>query len=164
MITLRPLTIADQKLLALYLNNPNVIQYLSSNIPHPYSEQDAKWFIETGSKTDAINQAIVYQQQFCGVIGIYLQANEYAHSAELGYWIGEDFWQQGIATQAVKQFCRQIFFTSNITRIFNPVTAQNIPSIRVMEKAGFTLEGVLKHSVAKDGQLANEHLYSLIKT
>lgn len=163
MIHLRALQNNDAVILSQSLNNPNVIRYLSSKIPHPYTIEDANWFINTGSAQQAYNQAILYHGQFCGVIGVYLKDKEYAHTAEIGYWVSEQFWGKGIATRSVRQFCELLFTTTDIRRIFNPVTAQNTASIRVMEKAGFILEGILKQNVCHQGILADEHLFALVK-
>ena len=163
MIQLRDVHSNDNLLLVQYLNNENVTRYLSSKIPSPYSLEDAKWWIEVGSKDNAIVKAITFNNTFCGVVGIYTQAFEYQHSAEIGYWIAEKYWNQGIGSHAVKQFVEFIFTSTEIKRLFNPVSEPNFPSIKVMEKAGFYREGILKQSVYKNGKYYDEHLYAKVK-
>lgn len=163
MIALRSLEINDKQYLVKALNDHSVIQYLSSNIPAPYTIDDAQWFIETGSKDNALVKAITYQEAFCGVIGVYFRQKEYAHSAEIGYWLLPECWQKGIATQAVSQFCDLVFNTTSVCRIFNPVSAPNLASIRVMEKAGFSLEGIHKMAVQHDDTFIDELLYAKVK-
>ncbi|GHF77882.1 GNAT family N-acetyltransferase [Thalassotalea marina] len=163
MIIFRPLDLNDQQHLVTALNNNLVTQYLSSQIPRPYSNEDAKWFIETGSQENAMVQAITYHGHFCGVIGIYLKQNEYAHAAELGYWLAPEFWQKGIATKAVTKFCDLVFSETSVFRIYNPVSSPNHASIRVMQKAGFNLEGIHKMAVYQNEQYCDEHVYALIK-
>ncbi|WP_440056155.1 GNAT family N-acetyltransferase [Pseudoalteromonas sp. T1lg65] len=162
-LTLRPPSEGDRTLLVEYLNNDNVTRYLSSKIPKPYTLEDADWWLEVGCKQNAIVKAIEAKGIFCGVIGVYLQGFEYKHSAELGYWIAEPYWRRGIATEAVKQFVQNIFANTDVIRIFNPVTAQNQASIRVLEKNGFSLEGILKSAVSHGGVLCDEHLYAKVK-
>lgn len=164
MLKLRRLTIDDKDALVNYLNDASVTQFLSSNIPSPYAQDDAIWFITKGSLENAMVRAIERNGKLCGVIGVYLKQAEYAHSAEIGYWLGKKFWQQGIATYAVKLFVDDIFSKTQISRIYNPVTSTNIGSIRVMEKAGFVREGVLKQSVNHHGKLYDEYLYAITKT
>lgn len=164
MITFRPLDLKDSHHLVTALNDLRVTQYLSSKIPTPYTPDDAKWFIETGCIDNALVKAINFQESFCGVIGLYFQHNEYAHSAEVGYWLLPEFWQKGIATQAVSQFCDLVFNTTSVCRIYNPVSAPNLASIRVMEKAGFTLEGTHKMAVRHNDLFIDEHLYAKVKT
>ncbi|MFY8351298.1 GNAT family N-acetyltransferase [Pseudoalteromonas sp. SSM20] len=164
MLKLRRLTIDDKDALVNYLNDASVTQYLSSNIPSPYAQEDAIWFITKGSLENAMVRAIERNDKLCGVIGVYLKQAEYAHSAEIGYWLGKNFWQQGIATTAVKLFVDDIFSKTQISRIYNPVTSANIGSIRVLEKAGFVREGVLKQSVKHQGKLYDEYLYAITKS
>lgn len=163
MVVLRDLLIADSQAMVTSLNDSSITLHLSSKIPTPYTPEDALWWINHGSKEQAITKAITYQGKFCGVIGVYLQSFDYKHSAELGYWIAKDYWQKGIASNAVNLFTQWLFSKTSINRIYNPVNADNVASIRVMEKSGFALEGVLKQSAYKYDQYSDEHLYALIK-
>jgi ribosomal-protein-alanine N-acetyltransferase len=98
-----------------------------------------------------------------GSIGIFLKDDVYCKSAELGYWLGEPFWGKGIMTQAVKQICKMAFEKYDIVRIFAEPYADNTASRRVLEKAGFRLEGILRKSVYKKGQIMDSCIYALIK-
>ena len=80
MLSLRNLQIQDKDLLVEYLNTPEVVQYLSSRIPQPYTLEDAHWWVTTGCKENSITRAVELDGQFCGVIGAYLQPYEYNHS------------------------------------------------------------------------------------
>ncbi|WP_100643495.1 GNAT family N-acetyltransferase [Alteromonas facilis] len=162
MLTLRPLQSLDEPDLVNSLNNPNVTRFLSSNIPQPYSSEDARWWVDTGCNIDTIVRAIEWDGSFCGTVGVYLQKNEYAHAAELGYWLDEAFWGRGIATQAVEAFINWLAITTAITRIYNPVTSSNLASIRVMEKLGFVCEGRLRNSVTHNGAFFDELLFAKI--
>lgn len=163
MLSLRDLLKTDEPYLVKYLNNPNVVRYLSSKIPQPYTSEDAKWWLQVGSKENAMVKAVQWNNEFCGVIGIYTQAFEYAHAAEIGYWLAEPFWNRGIATEAIKAFSKLIFTTTNLKRLYNPVTTKNIASVRVMEKAGYQLEGTLKDSVCHHNELFDEKLFALLR-
>ena len=163
MVELRELTITDASLIVSALNDQDVIHHLSSKIPQPYREEDALLWINQGSKDKAISRAITFQGEFCGVIGVYLQSFDYQHSAELGYWLTKNLWGKGIASKATLLFTKLLFSSTHITRIYNPVNADNIASIGVMKNAGFTLEGILKQSAYKYGKYNDEHLYALLK-
>ncbi|WP_259386397.1 GNAT family N-acetyltransferase [Pseudoalteromonas sp. MSK9-3] len=163
MVTLRDLCDDDASLLVKYLNDAEVNRYLSSKIPTPYTFSDATWWIGIGSKDNAIVKAIEFKGSFCGVIGAYTQAFEYAHSAEVGYWIAKPYWRKGIATEALQLFTADIFNQTSISRLFNPVSAPNITSMRVLEKAGYQLEGVLRRSVCKAGDCYDEHVFARLK-
>ncbi|WP_199608923.1 GNAT family N-acetyltransferase [Flocculibacter collagenilyticus] len=162
MIKLRNLENTDQELLVQYLNNARVTRYLSSRIPQPYTQEDARWFVNVGSKENSIVKAIIVDDVFCGVIGAYTQQLEYAHSAELGFWLAEKYWGRGIATKAIIHFTDFIFSSTKITRLYNPVSAPNKASLRAMEKASYSLEGVLKQSVCKHKERFDEYLYAKV--
>lgn len=163
MITLRDIKHSDDRLLVAYLNDLRVTKYLSSKIPVPYRLSDAHWWIETGSKQDAYAKVIECHGKFCGVIGLYTQALEYAHSAEIGYWIAYEYWGRGVATEAVLLFSESIFSTTDITRLFNPVTASKLASRRVMEKSGYALEGTMRNAIFRDGKYDDECMYARLK-
>jgi len=148
MISLRQFQTSDAELLVTYLNTAEVTQYITGAIPSPYTTDDALWWIEHANQTVHI-KAIEYQGKFVGCISATVGQFEYAYSAELGYWIGKDFWDLGITTEAVKQFSESLFCTNKLSRLFVSVVAQNKASIRVLEKNGFSLEGVLKNASCK---------------
>lgn len=164
MVELRELKGDDREWLVRYLNNEQLVRYLASGIPQPYSFDDASWWVEVGSKEEAIVRAITFNDVFCGVIGVYTKAAEYAHAAELGYWVAQQYWNQGIASKAVTEFTELVFATTQIHRIYAAVTAPNLASIQVMQKAGYSLEGILKQAVQKQGQFYDEHLFARLRT
>src|SRR6185436_2198602 len=88
-----------------------------------------------------------------GGIGIHLGIDVHRHTAELGYWLGEEFWGRGIVTEAVGAFSNFCFDTFSLRRIYAEPFANNRPSARVLEKAGFVFEGCLKNNVIKGGKL-----------
>ncbi len=96
-------------------------------------------------------------------IGLYQQEDVYRCSTELGYWLAEDFWGQGIATAAVNVMSELAFSRSDLVRIFACVFENNIGSCRVLEKAGFVLEGVHRRAVLKDGCFLWEKVYGLLR-
>ncbi len=163
MIELRALNSDDCELLVRYLNNPQLVQFLSSRIPQPYTYEDACWWVETGSKEAAFVRAITYKGVFCGVTGIYTKTAEYAHTAELGYWVAQQYWNLGIASEAVTEFTKLVFATTAIQRIYAVVAAPNKASIQVMQKAGYHLEGVLKQALMKHGQFYDEYLFAKLQ-
>lgn len=163
MINLRDLTDKDDNLLVSYLNNENVVKFLSSRIPQPYTVDDAHWWIKTGSKAEATVKAIEYKGTFCGVIGIYHQQFEYAHSAEIGYWLAEPFWQKGIASAAVNMFSEYLFDSTELIRLVAPVFSDNVASMKVLQKCGFVLEGVAEKALYKHGRYYDEHRFAKVR-
>jgi ribosomal-protein-alanine N-acetyltransferase len=161
MITLRKFVASDIDLLVSFLNNPEVTQYITGAIPQPYTKNDAHWWIENSAKSDYI-KAIECKGAFVGCISATIGDFEYNRSAELGYWVARDLWNTGIATAAVKEFSNILFETTHIVRLFVSVVSSNGASIRVLEKNGYKLDGILNHASCKDGQYFNEHLLSKI--
>jgi len=163
MITFRDFKEEDKAALLTILNEPQVVKYLSSRIPKPYTLEDAHWWIFTGSQIGIV-KAIECNGTLVGCIGADRGVFEYQRSAEVGYWITKDYWGQGFATQAIKQFIPFVFETTDIVRLFASVFSPNTPSERVLIKCGFKLEAIQKQAIFKEGEFYNSHLFSLLKT
>ena len=89
------------------------------------------------------------------------QSDVYRINAEIGYWIGEQYWRNGYATEAVKQLVALAFNQLGINRIYVDVFEYNVASMRVLEKIGFEKEAIIKLSVIKEGRIFNEYIYSI---
>ncbi|RMD84394.1 MAG: N-acetyltransferase [Candidatus Dadabacteria bacterium] len=153
MITLRNYTKDDAERLVLLANNKNVSRYLTPRFPYPYTLNDAYEWIEKGAYTKGTTSKVIeFNSQFVGGIGLIQQEDWRSHIAEIGYWIGEPFWGKGIATEAVKQMTALGFGEFGYRKIIALVLAPNLPSVRVLEKCGYTLEAKLKDEVCKNGQ------------
>jgi RimJ/RimL family protein N-acetyltransferase len=161
-INLRQFYSSDGNLLVRYLDNTSVTPYLTSAIPQPYTQADAKWWVETGSK-EGIVRAIEYNGVLAGSIGAKPGIFERSRSAEVGYWLAEPYWGKGIATAALTALSQLIFDTTDIVRLFATVFPQNIASIKVLEKVGYEYEGLLKKSAYKNGVYFETYLYALVK-
>ncbi len=161
---IRPFSMDDAQSLAKYANNYNVWKNLRDLFPHPYSVNDAKsWIRKARAENPASSFAIASSTEAIGGIGIHVQPDVYRKSAELGYWLGEPFWGKGIATAAVAAIVAYGFTTLDIVRIFAGVFETNAASARVLERAGFTLEGRMRKSVFKAGNYLDQLSYSLLK-
>lgn len=84
-------------------------------------------------------------------------------SAEIGYWLGEPFWGRGIATAAVIAVTGYAFTRHDLVRLHAGVFEWNPASARVLEKAGYSLEGRLRKSVTKNGETIDQLLYATIR-
>ena len=98
-----------------------------------------------------------------GSIGAVRQGNIHFRTAELGYYLDERYWGKGVMTEAVRQLCEKIFDETDILRIYAEPFAYNIGSRRVLEKAGFQLEGILRNNAVKNGRVLDMALYSLTR-
>ncbi len=112
-ILLRALVDEDKNRLTLVANNKKIYDNLRDYFPHPYTVADAEYFINlTKKENPSYNFAIVNKGDLCGIIGLNPQKDVYRKSAEIGYWLGEDYWHKGIATVAVKLMTHYIFNNS----------------------------------------------------
>ncbi|WP_343249111.1 GNAT family protein [Diplocloster hominis] len=164
---LREWKIQDVTAVAKYADNPRIADHLRDAFPNPYTQEDARQYVESciraGDQTQ-LCRAIEAAGEAVGSIGIFLRDDVYHKSAELGYWLAEPFWGKGIMSRAVLQLCEEAFQRYDIVRIFAEPFAYNQGSKRVLEKAGFTLEGVMRSSVCKHGVIHDSCMYALIKS
>jgi len=153
----------DEYALVKYASNRRIWINLRDSFPHPYTMDDARWWIGHAANKPGTNFAIINGAEAIGGIGIMLQEDVYRHSAEIGYWLGEPFWGRGIATWALSAMTKYAFATFNIVRLYATVFEWNPASARVLEKNGFHLEGILHKSITKGGSTIDSSLYSLVK-
>lgn len=158
-ITLRPFKSSDNSALVKILNNAEVTRYITSAITSPYSQHDADDWLSFSANNKLVN-AIIYQDQLIGCISAQPRQFEYSHSAELGYWLAQPYWGQGIMTNAVKEFIKQLQTDTQLSRFTVSVVTENIASIRVLEKNGFVREGTMKCASYKDEKFFDEYLYA----
>ena len=152
----------DVPALTRYANNRQVSINLRDSFPFPYREADARaWIQAVRSMAPETHFAIASSSEAIGGIGLVQQTDVYHHSAELGYWLAEPFWGKGIATSAVTAFVPRAFTQFHLLRIYAGVFDRNLASVRVLEKAGFRLEGRLKNHISKDGEILDELLYAV---
>jgi RimJ/RimL family protein N-acetyltransferase len=150
--------------LALHANNRKVWRNLRDLFPHPYTEADARQWIEmTQEESPPHNFAIAVRGHAVGGIGLNVGSDLRRRAAEIGYWLGEDFWGRGLATAAVRTFADYAFERFDVCRLDAYVLEWNPASRRVLEKAGFECEGRLRKSATKDGQTVDEFLYALVR-
>lgn len=163
---LRKWDAGDAEDIARFANNPNVARNLRDAFPYPYTLQDAKTYIEgclTAEETGKLCRAIAVDGRAVGSIGVFPGSDVYRKSAELGYWLAEEYWNRGIMSAAVRQICREVFEKYGIARIYAEPFAYNLGSGKVLENAGFILEGVMRNGVFKNGKLFDYCMYALLR-
>ena len=151
---------------ARYADNEKIARNLRDVFPHPYTLADARGFVDicvTGDPEITLFRAIEADGHVIGSIALSRGSDVYQKTAELGYWLAEEFWGKGIMTRAVRQLCREGFSRWDIARIYAEPFAHNAPSRRVLEKAGFTLEGIMRRGVYKRGRVCDYCMYALLR-
>jgi [ribosomal protein S5]-alanine N-acetyltransferase len=158
---LRPWKNDDGYSLVNYANNYNIARFMTDKFPYPYTMDDAVNFIEMASISVPSNiLAIEVDGKAVGGIGIHIQPDIYQKNAEMGYWLGEPFWGRGIITNAITQMVDYGFKHWPINRIFARPFGTNLASQRVLEKAGFLLEGKFEKTLYKNGEYLDELIYA----
>ena len=154
----------DVRSLAQHANNPRIAVNLRNRFPHPYTLNDGKkWLEYVKSEPTETHYAIARRSEAIGGIGLEFRDDVHYQTAELGYWIGEDYWGKGIMTAAVIVFTEYAFKNYDLVRIFATVFESNLASARVLEKAGYVFEGRLRRSVNKNGKILDELMYATVK-
>lgn len=148
-------------------DNPHVAANLRNAFPNPYTYEDAEQYvnfcIEKGDKNQC-TRAIVVDAHAVGSIGFFVQDDVYCKCGEIGYWLSEDYWRNGIMSEAVRRLCAYGFEHYDIERFYADPFADNKGSCGVLEKAGFTLEGELRRNVFKNGEFHNTKIYGLLRS
>lgn len=163
---LRKWRLSDAKDLATALNNEKILNNLRDGLPFPYTEKDAADYITAMLSADENNTfayAVTVDDRAVGSIGAFRQSNIHCKTAELGYYLAEEYWGKGIMTDAIRQISSLVFDTTDILRIYAEPFACNIGSRRALEKAGFTYEGTMKYNAVKNGKVLDMTMYALTK-
>ena len=162
-VELRRFRKTDAVRLAALANNQKISRNLRNGFPHPYGLKDAEVFINKclEQKITTIF-AIVFKGEYVGNIGLMPAEDVYRKSAEIGYFIGEAYWNKGITTKAVNLITDYGFSVLELLRIHTGIFEYNTASMRVLEKCGYRKEGVFQKAIIKNGQVCDEHRYAKI--
>lgn len=160
---LRPWSLADKAALVRNANNRKVWRNLTDQFPHPYTPANAdRWFEFAARPGRNLPFAIDVAGEAVGGVDAVAGEGVACATAQFGYWLGEGCWGRGLATAAARAMVAYIDQRRLFARLEAPVFAWNPASMRVLEKAGFQREGVLRHSVTKDAQLIDSVMYSYL--
>jgi ribosomal-protein-alanine N-acetyltransferase len=162
--TVRPWAGTDAAALARHANNRQVSIHLRDRFPFPYELQHAETFLNwIAQQPSPTVWAIEVDGEAAGGIGIELKTDVERVSAEIGYWLGESVWNRGIATEALQAVTKEAFARFEITRLYAVPFADHAASVRVLEKAGYVLEGRMRQSAIKDGKIRDQLMLAAYK-
>ena len=154
----------DLKSLVKHANNYKIARNMRDLFPYPYTLNDGQVWIKMANSNEFGHYfAITIDNEAIGSIGLTIGTDIERISAEVGYWLGEEYWGKGITSSALKGIVNYGFMELGLERIFSVPLEENIASRRVLEKNGFKLEGILRRSVIKHDKIYNQALYSIIK-
>jgi RimJ/RimL family protein N-acetyltransferase len=160
----RSLRTTDAESMAHHANDRRIWVQLRDRFPHPYTLADATAFIDLILTKDPLACfAIVVESRCIGGIGLDRQHDVHRLTAELGYWLGHEYWGRGIATLAIAAVTAWALDSLDLQRVFAQPYADNLASCRALEKAGFVLEGTLRRSAIKAGVIRDQHMYAKLR-
>jgi RimJ/RimL family protein N-acetyltransferase len=155
----------DVPAVARHADNPRVAANLRDRFPHPYTEDHAReWIGHCLEQRPERNFAIATAREVIGGIGLELQQDVHRRSAEIGFWLAEPYWGQGIMTRVLRAMTDYALVQFDLIRLFAMVFEFNPASARVLEKAGFAFEGRLRMSVIKNGRVLDQLLYAYVRS
>ena len=157
----RPMQFSDAVALAKHGNNPKVA--INTSLPSPMSIDTAQQWLKIRLEQSSRLFCAIEVDGAVGAISLIFQSEPKHHSAEIGYWLGEEYWNKGIMTEAVQALTEYGFSERNLSRIYAHVFSWNTASMRVLEKGGYQREGWLRQSVVKDGKVVDEAFYARLR-
>ena len=160
--SLRPWRAGDEASLVVHANDRDVWLNLRDQFPHPYTAGDAEaWVKFASSQAQPTSLAIEVDSDAVGGVSLKLHDDVERVSAEIGYWLGRGYWNRGIMTAAVRALTRYGFEQFSLTRVYAVPFATNVASHRVLEKAGYVREGLLRRSAVKNDIVLDQVLYAM---
>lgn len=165
-IVLRPWRKSDADQLPAIASCKEIADNLRDGFPHPYTIEDANKWLSIATKYNRGKTkyfAIEKDGVLVGSIGVVQQEDIYRMNAEIGYFVGREFWGQGIVSAALRLIIPYIFDNFDVIRIYAEPYTHNLASRRVLEKNGFICEAVLKNNVIKNNVILDSCIYSLLK-
>lgn len=160
---LRPWHGTDVEALMLHANNRLISYCLRDRFPFPYTRADAvAWLSYADTLTPGREFAIEVNGQAVGGIGMLPGTDVERYSAEVGYWLGQEHWGHGIATEALSLMTEHAFREANMLRLEARPFADNAASLRVLEKANYRLEGRLRWAAVKEGKPRDQLVYAAL--
>ena len=159
----RPWCAGDLEPLVRHANDIQVARQLRDRFPHPYSRADGRAFLASVARQQPPSTlAIEVDGEAAGAVGFSVGSDLERYAAEVGYWVARRLWGRGIATEALLLTTEHLFLERNLLRVFAVPFADNAASARVLEKAGFLREGLLRSGCVKYGQPRDQLLFARV--
>jgi ribosomal-protein-alanine N-acetyltransferase len=151
----------DAESLVRNANDRGIWLALRDRFPQPYTREDAEAWIRFATSQHPETSFAIDVDEAVGGIGVQLRTDVERCSAEIGYWLGREYWGRGIMTAALRKVTGFALQTFSLTRVYALPFSDNAASIRVLEKAGYSCEGRLRRSAIKDGTIKEQLLYAV---
>jgi [ribosomal protein S5]-alanine N-acetyltransferase len=156
----------DKTQLIRYLNDLTIFNN-TLMIPHPYTAESADFYLNLCRRSEKnhgfVSNFAIRDRASGNLIGGCGRFVKDIHKDEIGYWLAEPFRHQGIMSAVINGFCKHLFDTTDLIRIEAIVFVENMASAKILEKAGFQCEGLLRKYVVKNGEMKDVFMYSRLK-
>lgn len=165
-LRLRPFTTGDADEVTRLADNEELSRYIPA-IPYPYPKYAAAEWISTHQEKFDFGQEIIFavtdktDQVIVGAIGLALTPEH--KRAEVGYWIGRQYWGRHYATEAGRAVIKYAFKTLGLESVIAHHLAPNTASGRVMQKLGMTYEGCRRRYFLHRGEFFDAAMYGILK-
>ncbi|XP_040365750.1 uncharacterized N-acetyltransferase p20 [Rosa chinensis] len=162
-ITLRPFRLSDVEDLMTYAGDEQVTQHLRWKTLT--TKEEALTFLKDVCIPHPWRRSICIDDHSIGFISVFPWSGDESHKADIGYAISPKYWGQGIASEAVKTAVPQVFKDfPHLLRLQAFANSKNKASQRVLEKAGFQKEGLLRKYGCLKGEIIDLVVYSFLST
>lgn len=167
-LLLRPYVLEDaQHMFDNWTSRPENVTYVTwpAHESVDFTRQLLEEWVASYDKPDFLHWVIAFKDQSDFVIGdiSVIGMNPSAQSCELGYILSQDYWGQGLMTEALQTIIDFLFQKVNCNRISAIHATENPASGRVMEKAGMRYEGTFRQAVNLKGRLVDVSEYAILK-
>lgn len=164
-LTLRLFQDCDAQRVAELCNNYNIFKN-TLYLPYPYTIKDASSWINHHQKhfrEDKIYELAITDMVSGKLYGaIALSNHHHFNHGELAYWIGEEYWGRGYATEAARAVIQFAFHEKQYQKVFARCFSSNPASGKVLEKIGMKNEGLLRKHVKKENEYIDLVLYGIL--
>ncbi len=161
---LRSFLYGDAPALVKHGDDIEVAKYLRDSFPSPYTIEHARAWIQYVKEHESDTRFVIANKdEAIGEIGFVRQDDVHRFSAEIGYWLSQEHWGNGVMSKAVSQVSQYAFEKFEIIRLFADVVEHNQGSSRVLEKCGYKLEGVFQKHIYKDSDFHDQLVYALVR-
>ena len=163
---LRALEAEDYKTTITWRQDEETWSLLGSTRYFVSSEYEKKWIESAIFDTNNIKLAICETESNCHIGNIYINnINKIHRTAEIGILIGnKEYRKKGFGSEAIKQILNYSFNELGLHRLQAVILEENIASKKTFQKIGFSEEGIMRHSLYKNGSYKNQIIMSILSS
>lgn len=171
-IGIRPLRFSDALDVYENVKDKDIVRW-TMTIPHPYPKDGALKFIRKSRHNMRKGKSYTFgitlsdnkkrAGKVIGVVGL-MNVDWAEKNAEIGYWLGKRYWNKGLMTEGVELILTYGFKELRLHRIYATLFDKNIGSKKTLEKAGFKLEGKMRHARYRYGKWHNVLIYGILSS